>query len=120
MDDMNSETTGNSQLIIYQTKDGKLKIDVRFQDETVWLSQKLMAELFQKDVRTINEHIQNVFEENELTPQATILKFRIVQAEGSRQVERSDSEARWISSTECEGHSGSCWQDLTQAGYPTC
>jgi hypothetical protein len=58
------------------------------EDETVWLTQKLMAELFQKDVRTINEHIRNIYEEGELAPEATIRKFRIVQTEGSRQVSR--------------------------------
>jgi hypothetical protein len=51
------------QFLVYQAENGKLKIDVRFEDESVWLSQRLMAELFQKDVRTINEHIQNVYDE---------------------------------------------------------
>jgi hypothetical protein len=77
-----------SDLILYQTEDGKTRIDVRLQDETVWLNQKLMAELFQKDVRTINEHIVNIYEEGELVPEATIRKFRIVQREGDRQVGR--------------------------------
>lgn len=49
------------------------------ENETVWLTQKLMADLFQKDVRTINEHIRNIYEEGELSPEATIRKFRIVQ-----------------------------------------
>jgi hypothetical protein len=61
---------------------------VRLENETVWLTQKQMAELFQKDVRTINEHIQNVFEEGELQRGATIREFRIVQLEGARSVER--------------------------------
>ncbi|MBU1160215.1 hypothetical protein KJ978_03045 [Patescibacteria group bacterium] len=51
----------NNQLIIYNTVDGQTKIEVRIKDDTVWLSQKQMAELFDKDVRTINEHIKNVF-----------------------------------------------------------
>jgi len=76
------------QFLIYQAEDGELKLDVRFEDESVWLSQKLMAELFQKDVRTISEHIQNVYDEGELVPEATIRKFRIVQTEGKRQVAR--------------------------------
>ena len=50
------------ELILYQTEDGRTRIQCRFEGETIWLTQKLMAELFQKDVRTINEHIQNVFE----------------------------------------------------------
>ena len=52
-----------SEILIYQTEDGRTRIDVRLEDETVWLSQKLMAELFQKDVRTINEHIKNIYSE---------------------------------------------------------
>jgi hypothetical protein len=65
-----------------------LKLDVRFEDESVWLSQGLMAELFQKDVRTISEQIQNIYEEGELSTEATIRKFRIVRTEGKRQVAR--------------------------------
>ena len=69
-----------SEILIYQTEGGRTRIDVRLEDETVWLSQKLMAELFQKDVRTINEHIKNIYSEGELEPKATIRKFRIVQS----------------------------------------
>ena len=72
----------NSDLILYQTEDGKTRIEVHLQDETVWLSQKLMAELFQKDVRTINEHIKNIFKEGELAPESVIRKFRITAADG--------------------------------------
>lgn len=72
----------NSVFLFYQTEDGKTRIDVRVEGETVWLSQKLMAELFQKDVRTINEHIQNIFEEAELQTDAVIRKFRITAADG--------------------------------------
>lgn len=77
-----------SDLLLYQTEDGRTRIQVRLENETVWLTQKLMADLFQKDVRTINEHIRNIYEEGELSPEATIRKFRIVQTEGSRQVAR--------------------------------
>jgi hypothetical protein len=77
-----------SDILIYQTEDGRTRIQVRLENETVWLTQKLMAELFQKDVRTINEHIRNIYEEGELSPEATIRKFRIVQTEGARQVSR--------------------------------
>ncbi|MDD4996811.1 MAG: virulence RhuM family protein [Syntrophales bacterium] len=76
------------ELILYQTEEGKTKIEVRLLDETVWLTQKLMAELFQKDVRTVNEHIANVYTEGELLPESTIRKFRIVQIEGARRVAR--------------------------------
>jgi hypothetical protein len=71
-----------SELLIYQTEDGKTRIQVRLQDETVWLSQKMMAELFQKDVRTINEHIRNIFAEGELSPESVIRNFRITAADG--------------------------------------
>jgi hypothetical protein len=79
----------NSELILYQTEDGRTRLEVRLEGETVWLSQKLIADLFQKDVRTINEHILNIFKEGELLPEATIRKFRIVQTEGEREVQRA-------------------------------
>jgi len=71
-----------SEIILYQTEDNRTRIEVRLENETVWLTQKLMAELFQKDVRTINEHIQNIFEEHELPPDSVIRKFRITAADG--------------------------------------
>ena len=71
-----------SELILYQTEDNRTRIEVRLENETVWLTQKLMAELFQKDVRTVNEHIQNIFEEGELAPDSVIRKFRITAADG--------------------------------------
>jgi len=77
-----------SQFLLYQAEDGRMKLDVRLEDETVWLSQRLMAELFQKDVRTINHHILNIYEEGELESTPTIRKYRIVQTEGKREVTR--------------------------------
>lgn len=79
--DQPPDDDARGQFLVYATEDGRIKIDVRLADETVWLSQRLMAELFQKDPRTINEHILNVYEEHELEPEATIRKFRIVQTE---------------------------------------
>ena len=79
----------NSDILIYQTEDGQTKVQVRLQDETVWLSQKLMADLFQKDVRTINEHIKNIYDEGELMQESTIRNFRIVQTEGNREITRN-------------------------------
>jgi hypothetical protein len=76
------------EFLFYQTEDGQTRIQVRIEGETVWLSQKVMADLFQKDVRTISEHIRNLFDEGELQEAATIRKFRTVQTEGLRQVER--------------------------------
>lgn len=71
-----------SEIVLYQTEDGRSRIQVRLEDETVWLTQRLMAELFQKDVRTINEHIQNIFEEGELQEAPVIRKFRITADDG--------------------------------------
>ena len=79
---MKNERRPDSDIILYQTEDGRTRIQCRFENETIWLTQKLMAELFQKDVRTINEHIQNVFEEGELSPESVIRKFRITAADG--------------------------------------
>jgi prophage maintenance system killer protein len=76
------------EVLLYQTQDGKTRLEVQFQGETVWLTQKQMADLFQKDVRTVSEHIRNVYEEGELAPDPTLRNFRIVQTEGKRQVER--------------------------------
>ncbi|HEY2511613.1 MAG TPA: virulence RhuM family protein [Polyangiaceae bacterium] len=78
----------SSEIVFYQGEDGRSRIQVRLDGLTVWLTQRLLAELFQKDVRTINEHLQNIFEEGEADPAATIRKFRIVQTEGSREVAR--------------------------------
>lgn len=78
----------SSQIIIYQTDDGKTKLDVRLENETVWLTQKLMAELFQTTVPNINTHLKNIFDEGELNSVATIKDFLIVQTEGNRTVER--------------------------------
>jgi hypothetical protein len=93
-----------SQFLIYISESGLTKIDVRLEDDTVWLSQKMMAELYQVTSPTINEHIKNIYEEGELTQEPTVKEdltvenqsklnrtirnFRIVQQEGKRQVER--------------------------------
>ena len=74
------------QLLIYQ--EGDLAVRVRVEGQTVWLPQRLIAELYQVSVKTANEHLVNIFEERELDPEATIRKFRIVQTEGARQVTR--------------------------------
>lgn len=79
----------NSQIIIYQTENGQTKLDVRLENETVWLTQKLMAELFQTTVPNINMHLKSIFEEGELNEGATIKDFLIVQKEGIREVERT-------------------------------
>ena len=85
---MSDDSLPKSEIILYQTEDGHTRIQCRFENETLWLSQALIAELFQKDVRTINEHLVNIFEEGELNRDATIRKFRIVRFEGNREVTR--------------------------------
>lgn len=78
----------SGELIVYASDDGSTHVHVRLVDGTVWLSQRLLAELFGKDVRTINEHLQAIYDEAELDPGTTIRKFRIVQTEGNRSVSR--------------------------------
>src|SRR3990172_521427 len=83
------QTPVTSELILYQTGNGKTKIEVRLQDETVWLTQKLMAELFQTTPQNITIHLRNIFSEGELLDEgATCKDFLQVQLEGNRQVER--------------------------------
>jgi hypothetical protein len=76
------------EILVYQTEDGRTRVECRFEHETLWLSQALLGELFQKDVRTINEHLKNIYKDGELDPEGTIRKFRIVRKEGAREVER--------------------------------
>ena len=80
--------SGKGQFLVYETEDGQVKIDVRLEDETVWLTQKLMADLFQTTKQNISLHIQNVFEEGELAPEATVKKYLTVRKEGKREVKR--------------------------------
>ena len=79
----------NSQIIIYQTANGQTKLEVRLENETVWLTQKAMAELFQTTVPNINMHLKNIFQEGELDQMATIKDFLIVRLEGNREVNRN-------------------------------
>lgn len=78
----------NSEILIYQNPDGNIKIDVRLEEETVWLTQEQMATLFGKGRSTVTEHIINVFEEGELEQNRTCRKFRLVRQEGKREIER--------------------------------
>jgi hypothetical protein len=77
-----------TSIILYQTEDGRTRIQCRFENETIWLTQALIAELFQITVPTVNEHLSGIFAERELDPQATVRRFRIVRSEGARQVTR--------------------------------
>jgi hypothetical protein len=81
------EPTG--EIILYQTEDGANRIEVRLEGDTVWLSQRGMAELFQTSVPNVNQHLKTIYEDGELRPEATIKRYLIVQTEGSRQVSRA-------------------------------
>ncbi len=67
-------------------------VEMRYEDENVWLTQKMMAELYGVSVPAINQHLKRIFSDNELEPEATVKKYLIVQTEGNRQVERSSGK----------------------------
>ena len=77
-----------SSIILYLTEDGRTRIQCRFDNETIWLTQALIAELFQVTIPTVNEHLKGIFADGEVEAGATIRKFRIVRQEGSREVTR--------------------------------
>ena len=87
MSDSNLPAT--SEFLIYQSEDGMVRLEVRLEDETVWLTQQMMADLFQTSVPNISMHIKNIYDEGELQPEATIKKFLTVRQEGNRQVQRN-------------------------------
>ena len=78
----------NSKFLLYQTEDGKTKIQVVVEDESVWLTLNQLAELFQIDKSGISRHLKNIFETGELKQEATVAKFTTVQTEGERRVSR--------------------------------
>lgn len=78
-----------SNILLYSSDSGEVSVQVRYEDGTFWLTQKRMAELFSVDVRTVNEHLQNIFASGEMSEEGTIRKIRIVQIEGKRKVERN-------------------------------
>ena len=78
----------HGEMIIYQTEDGLTKIDVNMQDETVWLTQQQMADLFQTSRTNVVEHIKHIYDEGELDENSTCRKFRQVRKEGNREVTR--------------------------------
>ena len=80
--------TPSGEFLFYQAEDGRIRLQVRLQQETVWLSLNQMAELFQRDKSVVSKHIKNVFEEGELKPEATVANSATVQAEGGRTVSR--------------------------------
>ncbi len=85
---MSQELIPSSNFILYTTSEGDVKLRVTIQDETIWLTQKMMAELFGVEVNTINYHLKEIFSSGELQESPTVRNFRIVQKEGNRDVSR--------------------------------
>jgi hypothetical protein len=83
-----NEPAPQGEIILYQTDDGLTRLECRFADESIWLTQRLMAELFQTSVPNISQHLTAIFEEGELSPGRTIKKYLTVQTEGARSVSR--------------------------------
>src|SRR3990172_3916345 len=81
-DESKSSPPPGGQFLVYRTEDGKLKIDVRFEGETVWLTQQLMAELFQTTKQNIGQHLKSIFEEGELTRESVVKDFFTTAADG--------------------------------------
>ena len=78
----------NDQIIIYQTTDGQTSVDVKLEDENIWLTQAHIVDLFQSSKANISEHIKNIYLLEELSKEATVRKFRTVQKEGARLINR--------------------------------
>lgn len=85
---LSSSLLQRGEFLVYEAEDGRVKLEVRLQDESVWLTQQHMAELFQTTKQNISLHLQNIFAEGELTPEATVKKYLTVRQEGGRQVQR--------------------------------
>lgn len=88
---MTDQTPQEGELILYRTPDDAVRVDVLYESETFWLDQRRMAELFGVDVRTVSEHLGNIYDSGELSEEATLRKIRMVRAEGNREVAREVS-----------------------------
>lgn len=77
-----------AEFLTFELQSKQDSIEVRYEDEIIWLSQKMMSMLFDVSIKTINEHLQNIYESGELEKEATVRKFRMVQIEGTRRVAR--------------------------------
>ncbi|HMD70800.1 MAG TPA: hypothetical protein VKF41_05620 [Bryobacteraceae bacterium] len=102
-------TPPTGEIVLHQTEDCRTRVECRFVDETLWLSQALIAELFQITVPTVNEHLKSIFEEGEVRHGPTTRKFRIVRREGPREVEREIehyNEELEIEARQLSGNSG--------------
>ena len=91
-----------SLVVLYQTEDGRTRVQCRFEGETIWLPQAVMAELFQVSVPTINEHLRSILEEGEVDPAATIRSFRIVRTEGARHLKAIAGRSELIEVATCK------------------
>ena len=78
----------SGEFLLYQTEDGQTRIEVRMAEDTIWLSQRAMANLFQATKQNVSLHLQNIYEEGELRPAATVKQYLTVQTEGARRVSR--------------------------------
>ncbi len=85
---MEQQPQPGSEIVLYQTEDGRTRLEVKLENNTAWLSLNQIADLFQRDKSVISKHIKNVFDEQELSPEATVAKFATVQKEGQREVSR--------------------------------
>ncbi len=83
-----AEKKPNQEVVVFQSSDGQARLEVTTDYDTVWLSQQQVSQLFDKDIRTVNEHIINIYREGELEEGATVRNFRMVRLEGKREVER--------------------------------
>ena len=118
---MSDEELPDSEFILYQTEDGRTRIQCRFENETVWLTQKQIADLFQIGVGTVNHHLKAIFPEGDLQAGATIRRYRIVQSGGARQIAReveleADSVIRKFRITAADG----CVEDTPVFRKPNC
>lgn len=84
----NLQNAPQGEFVLFQSGDGQTKVECRFEADTLWLTQKMLADLYQKKINTINEHLTAIYQDGELDQNSTIRKFRIVQQEGKRQVTR--------------------------------
>ena len=96
---LSEQPSPQPEIILYQTEDGRTLVQCRFEDETVWLTQKLMAELFQISVPTVNEQLKGIYGDGELTEGATIRKFRIVRPRGAARWRERSTTTIWTRSS---------------------
>ena len=96
----------NSEILIYQNPDGKIRIDVRLEDETVWLTQAQMAQLFGKSKKTISEHIRNFFNEGELDEKMVVRNFRTTIRHGAMEGKTQSKEVKFYNLNVETDHGG--------------